>query len=102
MKLIKSGILSLLIFASPQLVFAISCYGKITEVLSGNDFCSGGERVGFVWSGGSGRLCSANKNMDTLIIEAYINARTVAVRDGTWSSCFDLPNDTVPNHIWFQ
>jgi hypothetical protein len=98
----KSIFLISLIFAIPELAFALNCDGKITQVLSGNNYCSGGERVGFNWTGGSSWMCSSNRNMDALIVAAYASGKTVSVRDSSWSNCFGNPAGTIPDHIWFQ
>jgi hypothetical protein len=95
--------LLLILFSTSQLAFALNCDGKITRVLSGNNYCAGGERVGFLWSGGgSSWMCSSNKNMDALIMTAYALGKPVSVRDSSWSDCFGHPGGTIPNHIWFK
>ena len=101
MKLTIFMILSIMVFLTPKLVFSLTCDGKITRVLSGSSYCSSGERVGFIWTGGSSWMCSSNKNTDALIMTAYITGKVVSVRDGSWPSCFDHPSGTIPNHIWF-
>jgi hypothetical protein len=78
----------------------VVCDGKVTQVLSGAAYCSAGERVGFSWSGGTGWICSSNKNMDALVITAYTTGKTISVRDNTWTSC-SPPDGSVPQHIWF-
>jgi len=85
-----------------QDAFALDCDGKITEVLSGNRYCSAGDRLGFVWTGGSSWLCSTNKNMDGLILSAYTTGKSVSVRHHLWTSCFDHPPGATPDHIWLR
>lgn len=102
MKSNNKYLLMLSIIAAPNLVYALGCDGIITEVLSGNNYCAAGERVGFLWTGGSDFMCSSNKNMDALIIAAYAAGKTVSVRDSTWTSCTNHPAGTTPNHIWFK
>jgi hypothetical protein len=92
--------LMLLILVLPHTAFGLNCDGRVIEILSGNAYCSGGERLGFVWTGGGGWMCSTNRNMDALLLTAYSSGKTVSVRDRTWSSCFDHPPGTTPNHIW--
>lgn len=94
-------LLSLIITCASLPAWAINCDGKVTGVLSGSPYCSGGERVGFIWSGSTKRLCSANKNMDALIMTAYASGKTISVRDNSWTTCNDPLNGYTPNHIWF-
>ncbi len=100
-RLLVSACLAVALCWGPGASSAVTCDGVVTQVLSGTQYCSGGERVGFMWSGGSDWLCSSNKNMDALLLVAYTTGKTISVRDSNWTTC-NQPAGSVPGHIWFK
>ena len=94
------SLMFLALISSPT--WALKCDGKVTGILSGSDFCSAGQRVGFIWEGGSMWLCSDNKNMDALLMTAYASGKNISVVDHSWTTCNDAATGYVPNRIWFK
>lgn len=78
----------------------IACDGYVSQVLSGNPYCDAGARAGFGWTGSTSWLCSANANMDALIITAYTTNRQISVR-APWPDCTSHATGAVPDHIRF-
>lgn len=103
MRLLSFAICALVTTLRPSVGLAnwTICDGYVTEVLSSKSHCGAGARVGFQWTGGDNWLCSANANMDALIITAYTAKKKISVRDD-WPSCNGNTNGITPNHIWFQ